>query len=168
MKEKNKVKFYNVLFPVWMIIWIPSLLWLLLIPANYLIDHLVVWLSNRKMPGSGTFCKKHVWKICLAGFAPDFIGSLLLLGAYLSFDAAGTGWAHDVVHGLGFNPFSNLLSFFITVCAVVLAGFCIYVFDLCILQKAGLTEVQARHSALLLAVLTAPYLFLFPSGLLYR
>ncbi len=168
MRKQHRSVLYNVMFPLWMLVWFPSWLWLALIPTNYLIDRAVLWWSLSEMNDRQAFCRHHIWKICLAGFASDFIGSLLLLGAYLSFDAAGTGLAHDVVHGLGFNPFSNLLSFFITVCAVVLAGFCIYVFDLSILRRAGLAEVQARHSALLLAVLTAPYLFLFPSGLLYR
>jgi hypothetical protein len=37
-----------------------------------------------------------------------------------------------------------------------------------ILQKAGLTIEQARRSAIRLALITAPYLYLLPSELLYR
>lgn len=168
MLKQHRSVLYNVMFPLWMLVWFPSWLWLALIPANYLIDRAVLWWSLSEMNDRQAFCRHHTWKICLAGFASDFIGSLLLLVAYLSLDAVGTGWAHDVDYGLGFNPFSNLLSLLITAIAIVLSGFCIYVFDLRVLQKAGLGEAQARRSALLLAVLTAPYLFLFPSGLLYR
>ena len=40
MERKNSTKLYNILLPLWFIIFIPSWLWLLLIPANYLIDRI--------------------------------------------------------------------------------------------------------------------------------
>ncbi len=42
MERKNSTKLYNILLPLWFIIFIPSWLWLLLIPANYLIDRIVL------------------------------------------------------------------------------------------------------------------------------
>ena len=71
-------------------------------------------------------------------------------------------------HGLGLNPFENAVSFLIVVVAILLAAYCIYRFDLHILKRAGLSEEQGRKSALWLAVVTAPYLFLLPSEILYR
>ena len=84
MRTRRRPAFYNVMFPLWMLIWFPSWLWLLLIPANYLIDRLVLWWSLGSAEDRQQFCRQHTWKICLAGFASDFAGSLLLLGASLS------------------------------------------------------------------------------------
>ena len=66
------------------------------------------------------------------------------------------------------NPFANVLAFIITIAGVVLAAVCIYFADRKILSGAGLTQEQARRSAIRLAVITAPYLYLVPSELLYR
>ena len=76
MESDNKV--YNILLPVWLIIFFPSWLWLILIPANYLIDRIVLRWSLGDMPGKGLFCRKHNWKICIAGFVSDFAGAILL------------------------------------------------------------------------------------------
>ena len=37
-----------------------------------------------------------------------------------------------------------------------------------ILIRAGLTVEQAKRSAIWLAIITAPYMFMIPSGLLYN
>lgn len=168
MRTRRRPAFYNVMFPLWMLIWFPSWLWLLLIPANYLIDRIVLWWSLGSAEDRQQFCRQHTWKICLAGFASDFAGSLLLLGAYLLLSSSDSDWAHDIIWGLGFNPFSSVVGLLVTVAAIALSGMCIYALDLRIIRKTGLSEDQSRHSALMLAVLTAPYLFLIPSQLLYQ
>lgn len=45
MRKKQSVTLYNILFPIWMLVWIPSPLWLLLIPLNFIIDYLVLYKS---------------------------------------------------------------------------------------------------------------------------
>ena len=168
MRTRRRPALYNVMFPLWMLIWFPSWLWLLLIPANYLIDRIVLWWSLGSAEDRQQFCRQHTWKICLAGFASDFAGSLLLLGAYLSLSSYDGGWVQDIVWGLGFNPFSSVVGFLVTAAAIALSGACIYALDLRIIRKTGLSEDQSRHSALMLAVCTAPYLFLILSQLLYQ
>ena len=168
MRTRRRPAFYNVMFPLWMLIWFPSWLWLLLIPANYLIDRLVLWWSLGSAEDRQRFCRQHTWRICLVGFASDFAGSLLLLGAYLLLSSSDSDWTHDIIWGLGFNPFSSIVGLLVTVAAIALSGMCIYALDLRIIRKTGLSEDQSRHSALMLAVLTAPYLFLIPSQLLYQ
>ena len=64
--NKKEVKLYNILLPIWILVFWPSWLWLILIPANYLIDRLVLRWSLGEMPDKGAFCRKHTWKI---GFA---------------------------------------------------------------------------------------------------
>ena len=168
MRNKQSVTLYNVLFPVWLLVWIPSFLWLLLIPLNFTIDYLVLYKSLPASTERKAFCNKHTWKICAAGFAADFAGSLFLFALFMVTDACGVSFAQAVNQGLAFNPFGNGLAFVLVVIAILLSAYLIYRFDLYLLKRAGLPEGQSKTSALWLAVVTAPYLFLLPSEILYR
>ena len=83
MKAKGKATLYNILLPLWILVFWPSWLWLILIPANYLIDRVVLRWSLGDMPEKGSFCRRHTWKICIAGFAADGIGALLLFAVFM-------------------------------------------------------------------------------------
>ena len=159
--KKTDLRLYNVMFPVWMILWFPSWLWLLLIPANYLLDALVLRWSLTGYGDRNRFCRKNAWKICLAGFLSDFAGALVLFGVYAVSE-------NPLSYALAYAPFSNLAAFCVTLFSLALSGVCIYNLDAWLLKRAGLEQRLARHSALSLAVLTAPYLYFFPSGILYR
>ena len=160
--NKNGIRLYNVMFPVWMLVWFPSWLWLLLIPVNYLIDRLVLRWSLSGMEERDLFCLCFCWQICLAGFLADFIGSLLLFALYMLFSSNEFGRA------LAFNAFSDLAAFLTTVLAIFLSGALIFLLDRRILTKSGLEKMRAKRAALRLALITAPYLFLIPVGLIYR
>ena len=168
MRKKQSVTLYNILFPIWMLVWIPSPLWLLLIPLNFAIDYLVLYKSLPANAKRKAFCDRHAWKICAAGFAADFIGSLFLFAAFMITSSHKPDSLQAISHGLGLNPFENAAAFLIVVVAILLAAYCIYRFDRYILKRAGLPEGQSKTSALWLAVVTAPYLFLLPSEILYR
>jgi len=159
---------YNVLFPVWLLVWLPSWLWLLLIPANYLIDRIVLWWGLKGVDGRGDLCRRHTWKVCLAGFAADFVGSALLLACFLACDPIGADWAPDFSYALCFNPFGHPVALLVTLGAIALSGVLIYVLDGVVLRKAGIEKDVAKRAALRLSLITAPYLFLLPSALLYR
>ena len=172
MKNKT-VKLYNVLFPIWLLVFIPSPLWLILIPLNYLVDRMVLKWSLKDLPEKSVLCRKHSWKICLAGFFSDFIGVLFLFGIYMALAYIDDGSPlrkviGNVEYGLGFDPFSNIFAFLIVLLAIAIAGICIYLTDKKILVKTGLDDGQAKNSALRLALITAPYLFLIPSSIIYR
>ena len=160
--KRNEIRLYNVMFPVWMLVWFPSWLWLLLIPANYLIDRLVLRWSLSGSEERGLFCRRHAWKICLDGFLADFVGSLLLFALYMLFSSSKFGTA------LAFNAFSDLPAFLATAFAILLSGALIFLLDRLILTRAGLDAAASKKTALRLAAITAPYLFLVPVGLLYR
>ena len=49
MKRNKTIRLYNIILPIWLLVWWPSFLWLGLIPANYLIDFLVTYLSMKKL-----------------------------------------------------------------------------------------------------------------------
>lgn len=171
MKAKGKATLYNILLPLWILVFWPSWLWLILIPANYLIDRVVLRWSLGDMPEKGSFCRRHTWKICIAGFAADGIGALLLFAVFM-FSAVVEETSvgeifQDISYGVGFNPFSDILAFLVVVAAVLLAMLVIYLLDRWILKRAGLEMEQVKKSAIRLAVITAPYLFFFPSAMLY-
>lgn len=161
-----------------MLVWIPSPLWLLLIPLNFIIDYLVLYKSlpadverSKNFPGTvprKAFCNTYAWKICAAGFAADFIGSLFLFVLFRLTGEYKSGYLRSVSQALAFNPFANVGAFMIMAASILLAAYCIYRFDLHILKRAGLPDGQSKTSALWLAVVTAPYLFLLPSEILYR
>ena len=174
MRNKNKtVKLYNILLPIWILVFWPSQLWLILIPANYLIDRIVLRWSLGDMPEKGLFCRKHTWKICIAGFLSDLIGAMLMFGVFMcevwiGDDSPLKPAMDKIEYAVGFNPFSNFGGFLITALSVALAGACIYLIDKKLLRKAGLDMEQAKKSARRLALITAPYLYFLPSELLYR
>ena len=157
--------------PIWLLIFFPSWLWLLLIPANYLIDRIVLRWSLGDMPEKGLFCRNHNWKICLAGFASDYAGAILLFALnqlMFGMNDDVNSFISKAADGLMLNPFSNVLSLVIVIAAIVLSAVCIYKLDKSILTKAGLDIDQAKKSAIKLAIITAPYVYLIPSEWFYN
>ena len=168
IKLKNPTtRIYNILLPLWLLIFLPSYLWLALIPLNYIIDRVVLRWSLGDMPDKGLFCRRHTWKICLAGFLSDFAGALILL--IISIPLADLNEKlYDIGHAIMFDPFSNPVGLLIVVASIAVSAVCINFLDKWILGRAGLDPEQVKRSALRLALITAPYLYLFPSRLLYK
>ena len=167
---KKEYRLYNLLFPVWLLIFLPSWLWLFLIPLNYLIDYAVFrrTMARMKIKDYKQKSRKHAWKICLLGFLSDLIGAVLLFSVYL-YVSNQSGPAYETLaYHLAFNPFGDIFSFLIVMLAIILAGIFIWFFNSLMLKKdPDLTEKQIFWIAVNLAVITAPYIFLFPSYLLY-
>ncbi len=108
------------------------------------------------------------------GFLADIIGSILLFLTQLILpDTVGdTGfwrwYADEVVGPVAYDPFASVPAFFVVLLAVFLAGYLIYLFNLKVsLKKTELEPAAKKKTALLLAVLTAPYTFFIPSSWLY-
>lgn len=148
-------------------VFLPSFLWIVLIPLNYIIDRVVLRWSLGDLPDKGLLCRKHTWKICLAGFLSDLAGALILLGVSIPVSEISEKF-YDIGHAIMFDPFSDLIGLFIVVSSIAVSAACIYFFDKWILIKAGLEPEQVKRSAIRLALITAPYLYLFPSRLLYE
>ena len=108
------------------------------------------------------FRRRNAWNLCLAGFFSDFLGSALLFAVY------ALSPAQQLTSDIAYQPFASPGALGVTLAAVVLAGAAIFLIDRWLLRRAGLVPEDARRAARNLAVFTAPYLFFFPSGLLYR
>ena len=172
MNSKREITVYNIMLPLWLLLFWPSPLWLFLIPANYVIDRLILWWGLKGLEERSAFCRKHTWEICLAGFLGDFIGVIILfcvsfLPEFIWEDLTEISFFEDLMYGVGFNPFSNLVSFLVVVLAIAVSGVVIYRMDKAILKRAGIEENLAKAAALKLALITAPYLYLIPSSIMY-
>ena len=163
---RNKNRLYNVAFPVWLLIIFP-VSWLLIIPANFIIDSLVLLLSLwiLKIDRKKEFYKRTILWIFLFGFVSDLIGSgFLLLSQFIFKDGRG----YEFIGGpVAENPFDNIYSLLYVALAVVISGVLIYVFNRFISFRIVLDKRIKRITALILAILTTPYMFLIPTSTFY-
>ena len=83
---KKDVRFYNVLFPFWMLLLFPQF-WLIVLPGNFLIDSavLLISLALMKIGEKKLWYKRYIWKIFACGLAADMIGAAYMLVMMLGF-----------------------------------------------------------------------------------
>ena len=179
-KKKSSVTMYNLIFPVFMLLWPP--LWLMMpifgdlagglfvlgiLLGNLAVDWLVTALAMRwqKIPNIKQKSLKALVPVWLSGFAADFVGGLFLFAVVF----IDNDWISQNIEIYFYTSiYEGSWALAVTLLAVALAGFCIYRFNMnWSLQQVDLTEQQRRRTALTLAVLTAPWLFLLPTDWFY-
>lgn len=154
-QQKHKVRLYNVLFPAWMFYLFPTGLWLIILPANFAIDSVVLWIAMRrlKIAGQRDIWKRSILRIWGIGFLSDILGALLTLGLFLLVDAAHLSW--DIYLFPGTTLFA--------IPGVILAGILIYVLNKRYsFTNCALDNQQIHNLSLTLAFFTAPYAMLIP------
>lgn len=147
---RKEIRLYNVLFPVWMLMTLP-VIWWIVIPGNFIIDSLVLVIAMKalKLENRWEFYRMHIIQVFLLGFLADVLASVpMWLGVFLE---------------LG-GPLAD--SPVLTVPGVLLAGVLIYVFDYCISFRK-LDKNLRKKLALTFAIVTAPYTYLIPSRWIY-
>lgn len=163
---KKELKFYNILFPVWLLLVYP-VGWIVAIIGNFLIDTIVFQVGGKflKIKRLDLVYKKAIWKAFLLGFAADLIGSGLLLLSMLGPD----GWWMDAVAGpVSNNPFESFPAFLLVLLVVALCGYLIYLFNKKLtFRKMNLSDEIKHKLSLYMAVFTAPYLFFLPTAWIY-
>lgn len=149
MKERSRVRLYNVLFPFWMLMLFPQM-WLIVLPGNFLIDSLVLLISLHvlKITDKKRWYKGHILKIFGFGLLADVIGAGYMLLAFVF----GLG-------RMGDEPY-------ITLPALVISAVLIFVLNYYATFRKADSRTRLRL-ALTFAVATAPYTFLIPSSWLY-
>lgn len=149
MKKKD-VRLYNVLFPMWALMSLP-MLWYLVIPGNFIVDSLVLVIAMAvlKLENRWAFYKKHILAVFGFGFLADILAALPMWGA--------------IMLELG-GPYCD--SPLMTVPCVALAGVLIYVFDYCITFRKCEPALRKKLS-LTYAIATAPYTYMIPTRWLY-
>ena len=92
MKRNHTIRLYNVLFPVWFLMYLyPSWLPLAVLAFNFAFDSLVLALAARwqKLPEIRQLWKQTILRVWLLGFAADILGALLNFAVYLGVAALG-------------------------------------------------------------------------------
>lgn len=147
--KKNVIKFYNVLFPFWMLMLFP-VTWLIVIPGNFLIDSLVllVSLAVLKIADKKQWYKRYILKIFAFGMLSDIIGAAyMMLMIVLE------------IGRMGDEPY-------LTIPGLLISAVMIFVFNYFVTFRMIEKSLRIKL-ALIFAVVTAPYTFLVPSSWLY-
>lgn len=170
--KKNGIVLYNMIFPLWLL-WIFPVTWIVVLPANLLIDLLVLSLSMRclNLDGRKEIAKKVVLKVWIVGFVSDFTGTIMmvcavLIDSFLDYQSPlGAWWYENMTNAVSLNPFETLPAFLWTAACILISGICIYQLNFRLALKKDVPDTAIRKKlALSLAVFTAPYLFLLPTA----
>ena len=148
--KKGRVKLYNVLFPVWMLMMFPGM-WLIILPGNFIIDSLVLLITMKILnyADKKMFYKKHILKIFLFGMLADIIGALFIFLMMYLFDIGNRG---DELY--------------LTLPGLLIAGAMIFIFNYFITFKK-LDKKERLRLSLIFAIITAPYTYLIPTNWIY-
>ena len=147
MKNKE-IRFYNILFPIWMLMLIPTA-WIAVLPINFIVDSLVILITMKAIgvKYKGKMYRKSILKVWLFGFVADMIGAGALLGAMYA----------DIFRGD---------EIYITLPAMLIAALFIFIFNYKISFKEY-DKATRLKMAINLAIFTAPYTFLIPISWIY-
>ena len=147
--QNKPVRLYNVLFPLWFLMIFP-VMWLIVLPGNFLIDSLVLIISLRvlKIGERKSWYKRHILPIFGFGLLADVIGAAFLF----------------LMMVLEVYNFDN--EPWLTIPAMLLSAGLIFVFNYFVTFRKAEKPIRLRL-ALTFAIVTAPYTFLVPSGWLY-
>lgn len=163
----GSVKLCNVLFPIWILIFFPQVL-AIVIPGNLIVDAAVLLIALAAMHhrAKGAVLRRCWWKVWLLGFAADLIGAAwMVLGWLLA------TWLPGGAETLGkilYNSFGHPAAFLWTAAGVAIAGWFIFLLDRRVFRSVPeLTSCQSTRLALTFAIVTAPWLFFLPLYSLY-
>ncbi len=149
---KKTVKIYNVLFPLWMLLAFP-VMWLVVLPANFIIDSVVLLILMKILKISQElrvkFYKKHIFQIFGIGLLADAVGAAFMLTMVMcELGSMGDEW-------------------YITIPALLISSVLIYLFNYHKSFRHFNRDTRLKL-ALFFTIFTAPYTFLVPSSLLYN
>lgn len=157
MRKNNSIRLYNVMFPIWFFYFFPQV-WLVVLPVNFLVDSLVLWLSARhqKLDERLPLWKKHILPVWGIGFLSDLIGAGLIFGIYsIAVEIPA------LVEAM--NPHLFPGTTLISIPGVILAGVLIYWLNKKLTFRSSSLDAAVIHKLCLhLALFTAPYTMLIP------
>lgn len=171
MKDR-RLKLYNLAFPpFWLLLFFPAL-WFIVLPANFIIDFAVIFITLKIMKVENSFrhSRRVILKTWIFGFIADFAGAAFMGMGVVLFQNYNTDfeiwWRNNICSPLYTNPLSNIFSFLWTLAAVAISALLIYVFNrkIC-LKKSELDDDVKKKLSIVLAIVTAPYLFFLPTVL---
>ena len=160
------------MFPVWLLLLVP-ISWLFTIPLTFAADSAALlvalkWLKQNEIKQK---YRKTILKVWLLGFAADIPGLFLMIVSQF-FPPSQTGflywWYSNITNAVALNPFSNIFSFLYVLIATFITFVLIYFLNLKLsLKEMDMDDKPKKRLALILAIFTTPWLFLFPSIIFY-
>lgn len=167
----KQVKLYNVIFPIWFLLFFPPVIFITL-AGNFIIDSLVILLcySVFKLKDIQNdmkfFYKKTITKVWLFGFLADIIGAAILFLIGILGDS--WGMPYELVSAINYDLFSNPLAVIIVIFAMLVSGIFIFLFNYRITLKKIISDNHIRFKvALTIAIITIPWTFLIPTKWVY-
>jgi len=172
-------RLYNLLFPIWMLTMVPSV-WLIALPFNFVVDSAVLLITftviarrrgDREYKPWGDWLRT-IWLTWIFGFISDLIASGFLLfwgmGPSLimgDLTDAGKWWSSKVAEPIMANPFESIYAVLFVLLSIGLGGLLIYFLNKNVSLRLSKTlEVpEIKRTALILALVTAPWTMLLPS-----
>ena len=148
-------RLYNILFPVWLFYLLPTGVWLIILPGNFLIDSLVLYLAGRylQIRDFAKLWKSCIFRVWIIGFISDILGALLILAVALLADKFCPEW----------NTFNFPGATILAIPGVLLSAVSIFSMDRRFaFVKTGLDEGVINKLCWILAMFTAPYAMLIP------
>lgn len=169
MKE---LKLYNVIFPIWFLLFFPPVI-IFTLAGNFIIDSAVVlacfsvFRLAQKQYSIKAFYWTSIFKVWLFGFLADMTGAALLLVTGMS--GSSLGLPDKLITGINFDPFSNFGAVIIIVLAMLVSGIFIFLFNYNITFKKFIADKGLRlRLALTVAIVTMPWTFLLPTKWFYH
>ena len=162
------VKLYNAIFPIWILIIFPTT-WLIVLPANFVIDLLVMLITLKcmKVPDIRRNTFPIIFGVWATGFVADILGSLGLMCLTMTISNVQTPfllWWNNVLNAIIYNPFKNAFAVLIITIFVIISAVIIFLANYFIcFRKAKLEKTKRKILALSLAIFTAPYLLYLPT-----
>lgn len=168
----KQTKLYNVIFPIWFLLFFPPVIFLTLI-GNFIIDSLVViacffvFKVDASQNNLKAFYKKSIIKVWLFGFLADFIGAAILFVLGAMGDSLEI--PEGVITGICYDPFNHPMAVIIIIFAMLVSAAFIFLLNYKFTFKKLVEEKTLRLKiALTIAIITIPWTFLLPTKWFYH
>ena len=165
-------KLYNVIFPIWLLLFFPPVIFITLI-GNFIIDSLVIlacfyiFKLAEQVGNVNSFYTKSILSVWLFGFLSDLMGGVILFATGILGDSFGV--PYELSSAINYDPFSHPMAVVIILFAMLISAFFILLFNYNITFKKQLADNQLRLKvALTVALVTMPWTFLLPTKWFYK
>lgn len=167
----KQIKLYNVIFPIWFLLFFPPVIILTLV-GNFIIDSLVIvacfFAFKLAIIGNDlkTFYSKSILKVWIFGFISDIIGAAILFMLGILGDSFGL--SYEMIHGINYDPYSYPWAIVAIVLSMLVSAVFIFIFNYKITFKEVIDDKKLRLKvAIALAIVTMPWTFLLPTKWFY-
>lgn len=165
-----KNKLYSTILPAWFLLVFP-LTWFIAIPVNFIINTVALIAAFKlfKVNNAYETYKRVILKVCMVGLIANLITMGFLLIADIIPGNKGVSLYSAVTEKFMWNPYENLITTLTVITAILISIFVLYRLNFRIsFRKAHFERKTAKYLSMFMAVITAPWLILFPFNVVYN